>query len=61
MHGVWNLVMVGGLLHIGTVADSDVWVQYLLDSDSLLLTGGDFGIEATSFLLWFILPLLASV
>lgn len=47
MHGVWNLVMVGGLLHIGTVADSDVWVQYLLDSDSLLLTGGDFGIEAS--------------
>ena len=48
MHGVWNLVMVGGLLHIGTVADSDVWVQYLLDSDSLLQTGGDCGIEASS-------------
>ena len=41
------LMIGGGLLHIGTVADSDVWAQYLLDSDSLLLTGGDFGIEAS--------------
>ena len=44
MHGIWNCLMIGGLIHIGSAADSAVWYNYVLDTDSFLLTGGDFGV-----------------
>lgn len=39
--------MIGGLIHIGSAADSAVWYNYVLDTDSFLLTGGDFGVESS--------------
>lgn len=47
MHAVWNMVMAGGILHIGTEENQEVFCNYVLSSDSFLLTGGDFGIEAS--------------
>lgn len=47
MHGIWNCLMIGGLIHIGSAADSAVWYNYVLDTDSFLLTGGDFGVESS--------------
>lgn len=47
VHGVWNIVMIGSLLHIGDAPDNTTFVNYVLESKSFLLTGGDFGIEAS--------------
>lgn len=47
VHGVWNMVMIGSLLHIGDDPDNTTLVNYVLESKSFLLTGGDFGIEAS--------------
>ncbi len=47
MHGIWNCLMIGGLIHIGSAADGAVWYNYVLDTDSFLLTGGEFGVESS--------------
>lgn len=47
MHAVWNIVMIGGLIAIGTEAAPRAFVSYVLDTGSFLLTGGEFGIEAS--------------
>jgi hypothetical protein len=47
VHTVWNLFMVGGGLTIGTKAADDALVTYVLSSKSLILTGGQFGIESS--------------
>lgn len=49
VHGLWNMIIIGGILEIGSLdfgmsADS-IW-QYQVSAKSLLLTGGQFGIEA---------------
>ncbi|MCM1156579.1 MAG: CPBP family intramembrane metalloprotease [Roseburia sp.] len=46
IHAVWN-ISVSGLLHIGERADAQAMYNYVLETDSFLLTGGDFGIEAS--------------
>lgn len=45
IHAVWNIV--DGILHIGNSAYHGAVYNYVLDTDSFLLTGGDFGIEAS--------------
>lgn len=47
VHGVWNMVMIGGILHIGSTPDSTCVVNFVLGNPSFLLSGGDFGIEAS--------------
>lgn len=47
IHAVWNIAVLGGLLHIGVQADPASLFSYVQDTDSFLLTGGDFGIEAS--------------
>lgn len=47
VHGVWNSIIIGGIIHIGTKNDAQAWFNYLLHTKNLLLTGGDFGIEAS--------------
>ena len=47
IHAVWNMIIVGGILHIGTGADEYSIYNYVLETDSFLITGGDFGIEAS--------------
>lgn len=47
MHGIWNIVMVGGVLNIGPQPQDGALFNYVLDTRSFLLTGGDFGVEAS--------------
>ena len=46
MHAVWNSVMLA-VLHIGPEADPGAFFSYVPESGSFLLTGGDFGVEAS--------------
>ena len=47
IHGVWNIVMIGGILQISESAEKYPIYNYVLDTDSFLITGGDFGVEAS--------------
>ena len=47
VHGVWNLFMVSQILSIGPEADASSIFSYVLEVKNPLLTGGDFGIEAS--------------
>lgn len=46
VHGIWNLIIIGGILTIGAEPASAIFA-YQLTSGSKLLTGGAFGIEAS--------------
>ena len=46
IHGVWNCVLMS-ILHIGPEADPGALFSYIPASESFLLTGGDFGVEAS--------------
>ena len=46
-HGIWNLFMVSRILSIGPEADASSIFSYVLEVKNPLLTGGDFGIEAS--------------
>ncbi|MBE6765513.1 MAG: CPBP family intramembrane metalloprotease [Ruminococcaceae bacterium] len=48
MHALWNFSIIG-LLHIGTEPHPSAIFNYILRSDSFLITGGDFGIEASVY------------
>jgi len=47
MHGIWNIFMCTGILNIGVETDSGCLFNYVLDTKSFLISGGDFGIEAS--------------
>ncbi|HIT91282.1 MAG TPA: CPBP family intramembrane metalloprotease [Candidatus Merdenecus merdavium] len=63
VHGIWNMVMIGGILHIGTSADSNAMFNFVLRNKMFLLSGGDFGIEASviSIFTYFVFCILAVV
>jgi len=46
VHGIWNLTIIGGILEISVKPGNSVFT-YTLESKSVLLTGGGFGIEAS--------------
>ncbi len=46
VHGVWNLIIIGGILGIGA-GEPRVIFNYRLTSESTLMTGGLYGIEAS--------------
>lgn len=46
MHAVWNIFVTS--VYIGKKADDTALISYVLDTDSFLLTGGDFGVEASA-------------
>lgn len=46
VHAVWNMSTIG-IMHIGTKTDGLSVFTFVLDSDNRLITGGDFGIEAS--------------
>lgn len=46
VHGIWNLIIIGGILEISIEPSSSIFT-YKLISDSKLLTGGAFGIESS--------------
>lgn len=47
MHGIWNAIMIGNILSIGTTYNKDAIYSYKLASKSIFLTGGEFGVEAS--------------
>ena len=47
VHVVWNIVILGGFLWIGTEFDEYSLVSYVLHSKSFAITGGEFGIESS--------------
>lgn len=47
MHGIWNICMISGVLHIGTEAESETLFNYVLNTRSFWITGGEFGSEAS--------------
>lgn len=63
IHAVWNMVIIGGILHIGSEADGNSILNFVLKNKSFLISGGDFGIEASviSILAYLIFIILAIV
>lgn len=47
IHMVWNIIIMGQIISIGGVRPLYSRYNYTFDSDSFLLTGGAFGIEAS--------------
>lgn len=47
VHGIWNMAIIGGILHIGCNEDNSSMYNFVLNNKSFLLSGGDFGIEAS--------------
>lgn len=47
MHSVWNMCMGTGILYIGGEMSENSIFNYVLDTDSFLISGGDFGVEAS--------------
>ena len=47
VHGVWNAALLGGILHIGSAANSASINNFFQTEAPFLLSGGDFGIEAS--------------
>ena len=47
VHGVWNMIIIGGGLTIGTEINEYCVSSYVLETRAFLLTGGEFGIESS--------------
>lgn len=47
IHGVWNMIIIGGILNIGIEPAKTSIFNYVLDTKSFIISGGDFGIEAS--------------
>lgn len=47
VHGVWNMIIIGGGLTIGTEINEYAISTYVLETRAFLLTGGEFGIESS--------------
>lgn len=47
VHGIWNMLIIGGILHIGSTHSDEAIFSYDLASESVFLTGGEFGVEAS--------------
>lgn len=47
VHVFWNIIIIGGILWIGTEYNEYSVFNYVLDTKSIFLTGGEFGIESS--------------
>lgn len=47
VHAIWNVIIIGGGLAVNQSADEYSVMTYVLKSKSFVLTGGEFGIEAS--------------
>ena len=61
VHAIWNIIIIGGGLSVNQSADEYSVMTYVLDSKSFILTGGEFGIEASiiSLLGYIVVTLIA--
>lgn len=48
VHAVWNMIIIGGGLNIGTEPSEYAIYSYVVETQSFLLTGGEFGIESST-------------
>ena len=48
VHVFWNLLMCSGIVHIGNAVDEYSLYSYILENDSFILTGGEFGVESSA-------------
>ena len=49
-HAIWNALIIGGIFGMGEIVNGEVNDSYIIvpiESASKLLTGGNFGVEAT--------------
>jgi len=44
---LWNTIIVGSILYIGAKADETAIFNYVFDTNSFVVTGGDFGVESS--------------
>ncbi|ADK81236.1 CPBP family intramembrane glutamic endopeptidase [Sediminispirochaeta smaragdinae] len=49
VHGIWNIIIIGHILDIDTAYNAQAIISYRLQSHSMLLTGGKFGVESSLF------------
>lgn len=47
MHSIWNIFMASGILNVGEEAMENCIFNYVLETKSSLITGGEFGAEAS--------------
>ena len=47
VHILWNIVILGGVMNIGNSVSEYAIYNYLLDTKSFFITGGEFGIESS--------------
>lgn len=47
VHGIWNMVFVGGIINFDIKKDPMSIYDFILSSKNQLITGGDFGVEAS--------------
>lgn len=47
VHSIWNIVFIGKIINIGISENSDSIYNIVLLSKNLLITGGNFGVEAS--------------
>lgn len=47
VHGIWNVIMIGEILNISGTYNNKAIYSYKLASESIILTGGEFGIESS--------------
>lgn len=47
MHSIWNMFMSSGILNIGSEVSENCIFNYVLETNSPLITGGEFGAEAS--------------
>lgn len=47
VHGLWNAIMIGDIINVGIEYNNNSIIYYELTSKSLIVTGGEFGIESS--------------
>ena len=47
VHSIWNIIMIGGILQIGSTPSETSILSYVINDSSSLLTGGTFGVESS--------------
>lgn len=63
IHGIWNIIIIGGILNIGEEYNKNAIFSYVLKSKEMIITGGNFGIEASivSVVFYVLFSLLAYI
>ncbi len=47
VHALWNVIIIGGMIHVGDSLDKYSLFNYKLETHNILITGGEFGIESS--------------